>query len=120
MKLINLNFTKYKSIIDSGNADIKDFTVLVGKNESGKTNILKALYKFNNTMNEQFTKLRDYPRSIYHEYDENHPVVRVIFQLTDEEKKELQEQFEITGVSYIHFTRKYNYTFFLFKLRCIN
>ena len=37
----------YKGIIDSGWVKVNPLTVLVGKNESGKTLLLRALHKFN-------------------------------------------------------------------------
>lgn len=110
MKLIKFKIINYKSIEDSGEVDIDDFTVLVGKNESGKTNILKALHKFNNVTKEKFSKLRDYPRTRYHEYNENDLVVEATFKLADEEKQVLLEKYEIKNVNSIHFTRKYSYT----------
>ncbi|MFX0172499.1 MAG: AAA family ATPase [Candidatus Hodarchaeota archaeon] len=109
MKLIKFRISNYKSIEDSGEVDINDFTVLVGKNESGKTNILKALHKFNNVTEERYSKLRDYPRTRYHEYNDNDQVVDATFKLSDEEKQVLSEKCEINHVDSIRFNRKYNY-----------
>ena len=36
----------YRPILDSRWVDVDDITVVVGKNESGKTALLKALHKF--------------------------------------------------------------------------
>ncbi len=48
MKLIEVTVKKFKNIIDSNNVKIeKDITSLVGKNESGKTAFLQALYQLN-------------------------------------------------------------------------
>ena len=47
MDLIKFRVTMYKGIIDSGWVDVDRLTVLVGKNESGKTSLLKALHKLN-------------------------------------------------------------------------
>lgn len=37
----------YKCILDSGWIEVSPLTVLIGKNESGKTSLLNALYRFN-------------------------------------------------------------------------
>jgi predicted ATP-dependent endonuclease of OLD family len=48
MKLISVNVKKFRSIIDSTVVRIQDdITCLVGKNESGKTSFLHALYRLN-------------------------------------------------------------------------
>ena len=48
MKIKKVRIKNYKSIIDSGDCYFtKDITIFAGKNESGKTSILEALYDFN-------------------------------------------------------------------------
>ncbi len=48
MKLVSAHVTKYRSAEDSGRFTVEpDVTCLVGKNESGKTNILQALLRLN-------------------------------------------------------------------------
>ena len=47
MKLTKVRVKNFQCIHDSTEFDIGDITCLVGKNESGKTAILKALHKFN-------------------------------------------------------------------------
>ena len=47
MKLIKAHITNFLCIHDSDEFDIDDVTCLVGKNQSGKTAILKALYSLN-------------------------------------------------------------------------
>lgn len=48
MNLTKFRIFNYKSIVDSGYCDIaSDITIIVGKNESGKTAILEALRDFN-------------------------------------------------------------------------
>ena len=47
MDLICFRVTMYKGILDSGWVEVNPLTVLVGKNESGKTSLLKALHKLN-------------------------------------------------------------------------
>ena len=47
MKLIKVRITEYQSILDSNEFKVGDITCLVGKNEAGKTALLKALYRLN-------------------------------------------------------------------------
>lgn len=46
MKLVTFNIKNYKSVLELGNCEVNEkVTVLAGKNESGKTNILEGLFK---------------------------------------------------------------------------
>lgn len=60
---------QYKSVIDSGLVAFeRNVTCLVGKNESGKTAFLEALYRLNPlpmSHLQEFNGLRDYPRRTY-------------------------------------------------------
>ena len=66
MILRSIRVRKYKNILDSGEVEIQpDVTCLVGKNESGKSALLQALYRLNPVATghpETFVALRDYPR----------------------------------------------------------
>lgn len=44
MKLAKVQVTNFRSVEDSGVFEIGDMTCLVGKNEAGKTAILKAIH----------------------------------------------------------------------------
>ena len=65
MILESIRVREYKNIRDSGEVAIRDgVTCLVGKNESGKTSLLEALYRLNPVTTghpETFVALRDYP-----------------------------------------------------------
>lgn len=64
---------KYKSIEDSSPVDIAgDVTVLVGKNESGKSAFLEALHKALPLGNAKFNHVFDYPRKDYVRYRPQH------------------------------------------------
>ncbi len=67
-KLIKYRVQKFRSIEDSGWIDTDKVGCLVGTNESGKTNILLALWKLNPANNEPINPLTDYPRKLYHTY----------------------------------------------------
>ena len=47
MKLMSVQLSDYKCIRKACNFNVADITCLVGKNESGKTAILEALYRLN-------------------------------------------------------------------------
>ena len=73
MKLKSVRITNFRSIDDSEEFEIDDVTCLVGKNESGKTAILKALHKLNpSSGSNEFVKERDYPRKRLAQYQEEH------------------------------------------------
>jgi predicted ATP-dependent endonuclease of OLD family len=72
MKLINAHVTEFRSINDSTQFEIGDITCLVGKNESGKTALLKALYKLHPIVEENgnFDVTDDYPRRDVSDYED--------------------------------------------------
>lgn len=66
MKLINFQIKNYKVIDDTKPVKVDPrVTALVGKNESGKTAVLKAMWKSQNVADVAFDKLLDYPRDRY-------------------------------------------------------
>lgn len=67
-KLTKFRVVNFRSIEDSGWIDAENVTCLVGTNESGKTNLLLALWKLNPANNEPIVPLVDYPRKKYHNY----------------------------------------------------
>jgi len=73
MKLSKVRITNFQSIQDSTEFDIGCVTCLVGKNEAGKTALLKALYRLNSIIeNEgQFDPTDDFPRSSVSDYEED-------------------------------------------------
>ena len=75
--LIRAQVYKYKSIEDSTPVEIDDsVTVLVGKNESGKTAFLEALHKAFPLKDQKFkfNPVFDYPRKDYVRYRQQHDV----------------------------------------------
>ena len=62
---------EFQSIQDSTEFEIGDITCLVGKNEAGKTALLKALYRLNpiNEVDGNFDVTDDYPRQTVVEYE---------------------------------------------------
>ena len=70
MKLISARVTNYKNIIDSGEFTLDDVTCLVGKNQSGKSTLLQALYRLNPVEAglHEFNYESDYPKASATEY----------------------------------------------------
>lgn len=66
MRLINVKVSKFKSVTESSTFDVDEcVTALVGKNESGKTAVLQAMYRLKPLSSghvTDFDGLRDYPR----------------------------------------------------------
>ena len=91
MKLIAFRVSMYKGIIDSDWVNVNDLTVLVGKNESGKTSLLKALHKLNPYVKEPYEMTNEWPRGHRDRRDEEHIVCQARFQLSEEEKSKLLE-----------------------------
>ena len=70
-------------------------TAFVGRNEAGKTALLKALHKFNPATEEAYNAQREFPRDRFTaEYRDggDWPVCRVEFELSAEFRKELGER----------------------------
>jgi AAA ATPase domain len=65
MKLKRVRVQNFRSVIDSGVFSVDQVTCLVGKNESGKSAILDALYKVNPVEAEEKLDELDLPRSIF-------------------------------------------------------
>ena len=73
MKLTKVHITNFQSIQDSTEFEIGDVTCLVGKNEAGKTALLKALYRLNPVVEEHgtFDATDDYPRRFVADYEDD-------------------------------------------------
>ena len=86
---------KYKSIEDSSPVEIDgDVTVLVGKNESGKTAFLEAVHKALPVESVKFDFVFDYPRKDYVRYRPQHDAKSYasVVELTFRIEKELADR----------------------------
>ena len=103
MKLTAKQFQvlNYRNIDDSDWIPLDRVTAFVGRNESGKTALLKALHKFNPAIEESYNAQREFPRDRFTaEYrdGEDWPVCRVEFELSAEFRKELGERLNGAGI----------------------
>ena len=92
MILKSFQVRRYKNVMCSGEVAIRgDVTCLVGKNESGKSALLQALYRLNPHPTghiESFVGLRDYPRRHYGHDRAHVPAtcpITATFELDDED-----------------------------------
>lgn len=118
MKLKEFRVNEFRSIWDSGTIEVDDrITCLVGKNESGKTALLHALYRTNPIVPEHavFDPIYDYPKSEVEDYRfalENEErntalVVDSVYELEDDDKAAVHEVFGphvLTDSSFRHRT----------------
>lgn len=103
MRLTNVEIKEYRSIRDCGEFQVSDVTCLVGKNESGKTALLQALYKLNPVVPEhgKFDITDEYPRADVEEYrtsveddgEEHATVVQAKYELSQEEMKAVEDKY---------------------------
>ena len=81
----------YKCCLDSGWVNVQPLTVLVGKNETGKTTLLKALHKFNPFSEEGFNIKREWPRGYRGQKTDSQQVCTAEFKLESEEIETLNQ-----------------------------
>jgi len=103
MKLKSVQIDDYKCIRKPCRLDVSDITCLVGKNESGKTAILEALYRLNPVVtrhggfdvDEDFPRIdvEDYRLEVAEKRREPAIVTRANFALEPEDLKDLEADF---------------------------
>ncbi|MFC0039571.1 ATP-dependent nuclease [Actinomadura rayongensis] len=98
MQLINAHISYYRSIEDSDRLDVEpDVTCLVGKNESGKTTVLQALYRLNPVESSaKFDEVLDFPARLTRRRKafpagQRIPVVVATFRYSDEEIADIEK-----------------------------
>lgn len=103
MRLVKAQVTNFQSIQDSTEFEVGDVTCLVGKNEAGKTALLRAIYRLNpvNASEADFDVVSDYPRATVANYQaevedgerDHADIVRATFELDDEDVAAIAERF---------------------------
>lgn len=119
MFLRSVRIKNYKCIEDTGVFRLDKVTCLVGKNESGKSAILEALYKLNPVVADEgdFDDVIEYPRrrwSLYREKRETDPdiVLETVWELDDSDQEILTEKFgnEALSTKEVTITKGYDNT----------
>ena len=89
MQIESFRIRKYRNIQDSGEISLENLTCIVGKNQSGKTALLSALYKFNPYEPEPYDIRREWPGGERRHKDSSQIVCEVKFLLDQDEMEEL-------------------------------
>ena len=110
MKLTQFQITNFRSINDSGPVSVAKLTSLVGRNESGKTNLLLALATLNPPGGAvALNPIKDFPRHRrLSECSDNTKVVSTTWELSEAERAELTAAFpRAAGVTHVQIGRHY-------------
>lgn len=113
MKLISFKVQNFRSVNNSGPISVDSNTALVGRNESGKSNLLLALHSLNPDGGiKELEPIKNFPRDRrIEECDENTEVLDTKWLLSEEEQNELVTTFpRAKGVEQISVGRRYSTT----------
>ena len=91
MLLKSFRIQNFRSINDSGVIDAFRITALLGRNESGKSNLLRGLHTLNPSHGfAALNPIKDFPRHRkFSECSDNTPVVATVWALTEDERAAL-------------------------------
>lgn len=111
MKLESFRIQNFRSVFDSGVITTEKLTAILGRNESGKTNLLLALKSLNPA--EGFVKLnniKDFPRNRkLNECTPDTPVVHTTWTFTEQERAEIGAIFpRAQNITSVIISRRYN------------
>ncbi|WP_412769955.1 AAA family ATPase [Ralstonia pseudosolanacearum] len=110
MRLESFRVRNYRSINDSGEITVSRITALLGRNESGKSNLLRALHSLNPISGfEALRPIKDFPRHRrLEECTDDTPVLSTTWSLDDDDKVALLEVLpRATEVSKVIIARSY-------------
>ena len=110
MRLESFKVTNFRSITDSGWVDVSQITAILGRNESGKSNLLRGLRSLNPA--EGFVALnpiKDFPRHRrLEECTNDTPVVDSRWSLDEDEQAELADMLpRAKGIKHVEVARRY-------------
>jgi len=101
MKAVRFRIQNFRNIDDSGWIPIEQVTAFVGRNESGKTALLKAFHKFNPATPEPYDPQKEFPRDRYTRdfvskgaKGEDWPVCSVVFAISKVMKAKMADILE--------------------------
>lgn len=93
LKAVRFRVQNFRNIDDSGWVPIERVTALVGRNESGKTALIKALHKFRPATPEPYNPQREFPRDRYtreFKHPSDWPVCTVAFEIAGKLHTEIE------------------------------
>ena len=103
MRLSRVRIENYRSIEDSGWIEVEpEITSLVGKNESGKTAFLQALFKLNPIEPAEYQEILDFPSRLTRKRKDTNDAIRVCtaeFELTDEELEVIESDLGVDSLT---------------------
>ncbi|WP_260396761.1 ATP-dependent endonuclease [Variovorax sp. KBW07] len=111
MRLASFQITNFRSINDSGSIDSSQITAILGRNDSGKSNLLRALHSLNPTEGlAPLSPIKDFPRHRrLEECTGDTPVVHTRWALDESERAALAAIFpRATGVRHVTASRGYD------------
>lgn len=110
MRLESFRVQNFRSVIDSGVVEVSKITALLGRNESGKSNLLKGLEKLNSSEGfEEMSPIKDFPRHRrLSDCKDETELIWTHWTLTDAERSELAEMYpRAASVSKVTIRRPY-------------
>jgi ABC-type cobalamin/Fe3+-siderophores transport system ATPase subunit len=113
MELLTFRVRNYRSINDSGEIAVSRITSLLGRNESGKSNLLRALRSLNPIEGFEVLKpIKDFPRHRrLEECTDDTPVLSTTWVLNNDDKEALREALpRATEITTITIGRSYGKT----------
>src|SRR6266404_5275509 len=93
LKAVRYRVQNFRNIDDSDWIPLECVTAFVGRNESGKTALLRALHKFNPATPEPYNAQREFPRDRFNREFKNPadwPVCSVAFEIMEPLRSEIQ------------------------------
>jgi energy-coupling factor transporter ATP-binding protein EcfA2 len=93
LKAVRYRVQHFRNIDDSGWIPLERVTAFVGRNESGKTALLKSLHKFNPATPEPYNAQREFPRDLFTREFRNPadwPACSVAFEIGEPLRGEIQ------------------------------
>lgn len=90
MKLSNIHIHNFRSIIDES-FDLEKYSLLIGENNSGKTNVINALRCFYEDDGMKFKEKDDFPKR---KATDNDSWVELEFLTTDDEQSNLKDEYK--------------------------
>lgn len=91
MKINNINIHNFRSIKDTI-FHLDDYSVLIGANNQGKSNIIRALRVFYEYDKLKYSKIDDFPKF---ETDDRESWIEIEYCLTDDEYETLKEEYRL-------------------------